>query len=53
MTIESAVYVVMKNDFAYSLRALARMMKADFTREQVLSCGYTEDEYARVEEVTL
>lgn len=29
--------------------ALVRMIRAGFTKEQILSCGYTEDEYACVE----
>ena len=29
--------------------ALERMIKADFTKEQIISCGYTEEEFAEVE----
>lgn len=30
--------------------ALVRMIRAGFTKEQILSCGYTEEEHARAEE---
>ncbi len=31
------------------LNALERMIKANFTKEQIISCGYTEEEFAEAE----
>ncbi len=31
------------------LNALKRMIKADFTKAQIISCGYTEEEFAKAE----
>lgn len=31
------------------LNAIIRMAKAGFTKEQIMSCGYTEDEFAQAE----
>ena len=31
------------------LNAIERMIKADFTKKQIISCGYTEEEFAEAE----
>lgn len=31
------------------LNAIERMIKADFTEKQIISCGYTEEEFAEAE----
>ena len=31
------------------IAAIKRMLKADFTKEQIISCGYTEEEIERAE----
>lgn len=31
------------------IRAIERMLKINLTKEQILSCGYTEEEYRKAE----
>ena len=31
------------------LNAIERMLKADFTKTQIISCGYTEEEFMEAE----
>lgn len=31
------------------LNAIERMIKADFTKRQIISCGYTEEEFVEAE----